>query len=221
MPLSSPVGGPTPSRPATPAPPRGAQRQNLNPTNNTTTSFVNPQCGTNPTHALTPLLQSGEVLVGWNFSQGARCGVVYRAGVWFRDIAKAANVVAATLTYYVSRSQSSSQGNPLTGNVSCTAQLQIANAMWMNNPNNPNALLGTPYLTFPADRPGDTETSGQFTIGNGMFVSVDVTQAVRQWAAGTRPNYGFVLVPAQADFAGGTGRCFSAYNGFTLTVDTK
>ncbi|MBV8223300.1 MAG: DNRLRE domain-containing protein [Candidatus Eremiobacteraeota bacterium] len=220
MPQSTP-GALTPTRPPTPAPPRGAQRQSLSTTNNTTVHYVNPQCGTTPTNAIQPLLQPGEVLVGWNFSQGARCGIIYRSGIWFRDIAKSASVVDATLTFYVSRSQSSAQGNPLTGNVSCTAELQTASAMWMNNPNNPNALLGTPYLTFPADRPNDTETFGPFTISNGMFISVDVTQAVRQWAAGTQPNYGFVLVPAQSNFSGGAGRCFSAYNGFTLTVDTK
>jgi len=168
-----------------------------------------------------PLLQSGEALVGWNFSQGARCGVIYRSGIWFRDAAKGAKVVDATLTFYVSRSSSTAQGNPLTGNVSCAAQLQTANAMWMNNPDSPAALLGTPYLVFPANRPGDTETSGQFSISNGMFVSIDVTRAVQEWAAGTRPNYGFVLVPERADFSSGADRCYSAYNGFTLTIDAQ
>jgi hypothetical protein len=30
-----------------------------------------------------------------------------------------------------------------------------------------------------------------------------------------------VLVPDHADFNGGNDRCFSAYNGFTLTVDSR
>lgn len=215
----APLAAPSATSPATPTPPRGVQRQVLSPTNNTSKSYVNPQCGVTSARSVTPLLQSGEVLVGWNFAQGARCGVIYRSGVWFRDAAKGTKVVDATLTFYVSRSASSAQGNPLTGNVSCAAQLQTANAMWMNNPDNPSALLGTPYLAFPANRPGDTETSGQFSISNGMFISIDVTRAVQEWASGTRPNYGFVLVPDRADFSGGADRCYSVYSGFTLTVD--
>ncbi|MBV8172437.1 MAG: DNRLRE domain-containing protein [Candidatus Eremiobacteraeota bacterium] len=181
---------------------------------------MNPHCGTTLTRPTAPLLQSGEVLVGWNFPQGPRCGVIYRSGIWFRDLPKG-QVIDASLTFYVSRSQSSAQGAPLSGNVSCAAQLQIANATWMNNPNNPNALLGTPYLTLVADRPGDTQSFGPFSISNGMYVSIDVTGAVQQWVAGTRPNLGFVLAPDHADFSGGTGRCFSAYNGLTLTVDYR
>jgi hypothetical protein len=214
-----PLAAPSASPPSTPAPPRGVQRQILSPTNNTTKAYVNPQCSVNNARSATPLLQTGEVLVGWNFAQGVRCGVIYGSGVWFRDAAKGEKVVDATLTFYVASSASSAQGNPLTGNVSCAAQLQTANSMWMNNPDNPSALLGTPYLAFPANRPGDTETSGQFSISNGMFVSIDVTRAVQEWAAGTRPNYGFLLVPDRADFSGGADRCNSAYNGFTLTVD--
>jgi len=161
------------------------------------------------------------MLVGWNFATGTRCGVIYRSGVWFRSLQKSAHVIDATLTFYVARSFSSMQGQPLSGNVSCTGQLQIGNTMWMNNPDNPMALIGASYLTFPANRPNDTETFGQFSISNGMFVSVDVTSAVQQWAAGTRPNYGFVLDPERNQYTGALDRCYSVYNGFTLTVDTR
>lgn len=166
-------------------------------------------------------MQSGEGLVGWVFQGGPRCGVIYKSGVWFGDFAKGLKVVDATLTFYVARSRSSAQGNPLSGNVSCAAQLQMANAMWMNNPDSPLALLGAPYLTLPADRPGDAERFGAFSISNGIFISIDVTQAVQQWATGARQNFGFVLAPDHADFSGGNDLCLSAYNGFTLTVDTR
>jgi hypothetical protein len=191
------------------------------PANSTTKSYVNPACATGVSRGTEPLLSTGELLVGWNFANGTRCGVIYRSGVWFRGFEKSAHVVAATLTFYVARSASSTQGQPLSGNVSCTGQLQMGNAMWMNNPDNPMALLGTPYLTFPANRPNDTESLGQFSISNGMFVSLDVTSAVQQWVAGTRPNYGFVLAPERNEYAGALDRCYSVYNGFTLTVDTR
>lgn len=147
--------------------------------------------------------------------------MIYRSAVWFRALQQGAKVVAATLTFYVARSASTAQGQPLSGNVSCTGRLQIANTMWMNNPDNPMALLGAPFLTFPANRPNDTESLGPFSISNGMFVSIDVTSAVQQWAAGTRPNYGFVLAPERNDYSGSLDRCYSVYNGFTLTVDTR
>jgi len=191
------------------------------PDNSTTQTYVNPTCSTGVTRGTAPLLSTGELLVGWNFVNGTRCGVIYRSAVWFRGIAKSAKVVNATLTFYVTRSASSTQGQPLSGNVSCTGQLQIANAMWMNNPENPMSLIGAPYLTFAANRPNDTETLGQFSISNGMFVSADVTSAVQQWAAGTRPNFGFALAPERNDYSGSLDRCYSAYNGFTLTVDTR
>lgn len=182
---------------------------------------MNPACTAGVSRGMTPLLSTGELLVGWNFTSGTHCGVLYRSGVWFRAPAKGANVVDATLTFYVARSASTAQGQPLSGNVSCASQLQIANTMWMNNPDNPMALLGTPYLTFPANLPNDTESLGQFSISNGMFVSIDVTSTVRQWAAGTRPNFGFVLAPQRNDYTGALDRCYSVYNGFTLTVDTR
>jgi hypothetical protein len=212
--------GPSATAPPTPTPPSGAKRTVLNQTNITTKYYVNPACG-GTTHSLMPMLGAGEALVGWNFSQGTRCGVVYRSGVWFGDFAKGLKVVDATMTFYVSRSQSSAQGNPLSGNVSCASQLQLATAIWMNNPDSTLALLGAPYLTLRANQPGDTERFGPLIISNGIYVSIDVTQAVQQWAAGTRPNFGFVLVPDHADFNGGNDRCFSAYNGFTLTVDSR
>ena len=211
----------TPTPPPTPAPPRGAQRSVFPPSNSLTKVFANPNCPAGPSNTLAPLLQSGEELVGWNFSNGSRCGVIYRSGVWFNGVPNGKNVVQATLTFYVSRSVSSAQGHPLSGNVSCAGQVQLATNIWMNNPQSPAALLGTPFATFPGNRPGDTETFGQFTIGSGMFVSLDVTSAVQQWAAGTRPNYGFVLVPVRNDFSGPSDRCYSVYNGFTLTVDTR
>ncbi len=183
-------------------------------------SYVNSACQQN--ESVTTLQPSfGEQLVGWLTSGTPRCGTVYRAAVWFRDIPMKVTVEQAILTFYVSRSSSSSQGHPLSGNVSCAAQLQVASAMWMNNPNSPTALFGTPYQTFPADQPGDTERLGPFSISNGMFVAIDVTQAVQQWSNGARPNYGFVLVPDHADFSATQGRCMSLYRGFTLTVDSK
>lgn len=191
------------------------------PDNSVTRSYINTSCSAGVTRATQPLLSTGELLVGWNFVNGTRCGVLYRSAVWFRALQKSAKVVDATLTFYVARSASTTQGQPLSGNVSCAGQLQIANTMWMNNPDNPMALLGAPYLTFPANRPNDTESLGQFSISNGMFVSVDVTSAVQQWAAGSRPNYGFVLAPERTDYSGALDRCYSVYNGFTLTVDTR
>jgi len=131
------------------------------------------------------------------------------------------SVVDATLTFYVSRSQSTAQGRPLTGQVSCLGQLQMATALWMNNPNSPTALLGTPYLAFPGNRPGDTEIFGKYAISQGMFVTLNVSDAVQQWVAGSRPNYGFVLAPEQNTYSGPNDRCYSSYRGFTLTVDVK
>ena len=193
------------------------------PANTITRGFANPACPPGVAKLVTPFLAAGEAAVGWNFTAGARCGVIYRAGVWFGDLKNlnGASVLDATMTFYVSRSGSSSQGQPLSGQVSCLGQLQIATAIWMNNPDSPTALLGTPYLAFPGNRPGDTEVFGKYAISQGMFVSLDVTDAVRQWAAGTRRNYGFVLVPDRDMYSGASDRCYSSYQGFTLTVDVK
>jgi hypothetical protein len=194
-----------------------------NPANTLTRGFANPACPAGTARVLTPLLAAGETAVGWNFTDGVRCGVIYRSGIYFGDFQnlKSSNVIDASLTFYVARSASSAQGNPLTGPVSCLGQLQIATAFWMNNPNSPTALLGTPYLTFPGNRPGDQEVFGKYAISQGMFVSLDVTDAVQQWVAGSRSNYGFVLAPDRNTYSGPTDRCNSVYQGFTLTVDVK
>jgi len=223
-PITVPAASQPPTPPPTPRPPSGAQREVFGQAANTLTrGFANPACPQGEAKIASPLLAAGEAAVGWNFAAGIRCGVIYRSGIWFGELQnlKGTTVLDARLSFYVARSQSSSQGHPLTGQVSCLGQLQMATAIWMNNPNSPTALLGTPYLAFPGNRPGDTEIFGKYGISQGMFVSLDVSDAVQQWVSGTRPNYGFVLVPDQNTYSGPTDRCYSRYHGFTLTVDVK
>lgn len=186
-------------------------------------ALANPSCPQGSANTVAPLVAAGEAATGWNFAAGVRCGAMYRSGIWFGDLRElsGATVLDATLAFYVSRSDSSSQGHPLSGQVSCLGQLQIATAAWMNNPNSPTALLGTPYLAFSGNRPGDTEVFGKYAISQGMFLSLDVTDAVRQWVASTRRNFGFVLVPDRDTYIGPADHCFSAYRGFSLTVDVK
>ncbi|HXM19498.1 MAG TPA: hypothetical protein VN934_11910 [Candidatus Tumulicola sp.] len=166
-----------------------------------------------------------EVLVGYDLEYQAsgkcwqRTGRSDRGAVWFGDFIKGKKVLAATLSFHVTRSSSTSQGHPLSGNVSCAGQLMTAQTPWMNESGSPSTFAATPFLTLPADRPGDSESFGGFSILNGLLVSIDVTRAVSDWSQGGRPNYGFVLTPPVMESSAQDRRCASYYAGFTLTVD--
>ncbi len=205
----------------------------LNPANYTTRVAENSShagvsgCGTEKAlgKSLLDTTNVGEVLVGFDqtYQTAGQCwersNRSYSGAVWFGNFIKGQKVLAATLSFHVTRSFSTTQGHPLSGDVSCAANLLAAQSAWMNESGSPSTFVATQFLTLPADRPGDSETFGGLSILNGQLISIDVTRAVGDWSQGSRPNYGFVLAPPL--LAGGTrdSRCASYYSGFTLTVD--
>jgi hypothetical protein len=181
-----------------------------------------------PGKSLLDTTNVGETLVGYdvNYDSQGKCwertGRQYSGAVWFGNSFKGKKVVDAILSFHVTRSSSTSQGHPFSGNVSCAGAIQTASTAWMNEGGSPPTFFGTPFLTLPADKPGDTENLGSFNILSGVLISIDVTQAVSQWAAGNSPNYGFVLAPpAGLNSTSPRSACSSYYAGFQLTVDVK
>jgi hypothetical protein len=56
-------------------------------------------------------------------------------------------------------------------------------------------------------------------ITNSTSFQIDVTDAVRGWLDGSRPNYGFVFRGAREDYAEDNDQCGSLYGNVNLSVD--
>ncbi|WP_337287054.1 DNRLRE domain-containing protein [Candidatus Methylomirabilis sp.] len=162
------------------------------------------------------------VLVGWehsfqagNDSKDQIYNRIYRGAVRF-DVdplvaPPAKTVTKAILSYTVQNgAQSSSKGSP----ESCATKLLLATEGWLGAPE-------TDITKAPDTIPGDLYKDGLPEKPVGSIIRIDVTDAVKAWTTGAKPNYGFV-------FAGSTeekglikdnDKCWTLLGGFSLRVN--
>lgn len=174
--------------------------------------------------ATVALLKQGivGVVVGWEHSYQTGDGSneriynrIYRGGVKF-DInalgeSPGKTVTRATLNYTIKDgARSSGKGSP----ASCATRLLLATEDWHGIPEMdvakaPDTISGDPYKEGLPEKPV------------GSVVSIDVTDAVKAWMAGTKTNHGFVFAASTEEkgLTKNSEKCWTLLDGFSLRVN--
>jgi hypothetical protein len=162
------------------------------------------------------------VVVGWehsfqagNDSKDQIYNRIYRGGVKF-DIDSlrqlpAKMVTKATLSYTVQSGARSSGKGPAE---SCATKLLLAKEDWRGAPetdiaNAPDTISGDLYKDDLPEKPISS------------IIRIDVTDAVKAWATGTKPNHGFVFAGSKEEkgLIKDSDKCWTLLGGFSLRVN--
>lgn len=171
-----------------------------------------------------PGLQANQIQVGYYHATWGDCNGYYnlvsRGAVYFdlNSIPKNATLNWARLEYDFDKNTALASDDIATNQkkVNCATRLMLGKEEWMgkNFGSKIYWIPGEAYMTL-ASTLGTTVTKS----GQPAPIQLDVTDAVKQWIQGTRPNYGFV-------FRSGTegldhednNRCLANYANFHLKL---
>ena len=159
------------------------------------------------------------VVVGWEhfFEKGDLFDVkrthnhIYRGGVKFNvgllSEPPAKTITKATLNYTIQTGAKS----PSEGFIVCATKLLLAKDDWH----------GMPEVSPPPDTiSGDLYKDGLSGL-LGSSISIDVTDVVKTWAAGTKTNFGFVFAGSTEEkgLIENSDKCWTILGDFTLRID--
>ncbi len=163
---------------------------------------------------------SGNLLVGyvnsWDpgtdpFPCYEKIDHAYRSAVKF-DLAPLAGkkLWKAVLTFTTTKSWAA-VGTPAT----CATEMMYGIGDWTGAK---DLIPGDSYQVFPTGAHVNVSNPSVHIVNSTTF-SIDVTDAVRAWLDGSRPNWGFVFRGAREDYAKDNDVCTSLYGNVALGVD--
>ena len=117
----------------------------------------------------------------------------------------------ATLTFTNQKTVATIFGAPAT----CLSEIMLGNSDWSGAT---DLIQGDSYLDLPTGT-GVNVNNPTVHITNSTAYKIDVTDAVRSWLNGSRPNFGFVFRGPRENYAKDNDQCGSFFGDIKLTVE--
>lgn len=118
---------------------------------------------------------------------------------------------SATLSFTNQQTVATMFGPPAT----CLTEMMYGTGDWSSAK---DLIDGESYLDFPIGT-GVNVNNSKVHISNSNSYKIDVSDAVRAWVTGSRPNFGFVFRGPRENYAKDNDKCGSFFGNVTLAVE--
>jgi hypothetical protein len=118
---------------------------------------------------------------------------------------------SATLSFTNQKTVATIAAPPAT----CLSQIMYGIGDWSGAQ---NLISGDPYLDLPTGTNVNV-SNAKVHIANSTSFQIDVTDSVRAWLDGSRPNFGFVFRGPRENYARDNDQCGSFYGNVSLAVE--